>query len=66
MPHDPYIFGARGQSVTYPSTADDVVRLWDARPNPGPAAAYKLADTLHAADISLAADEVQYLEQGRD
>jgi hypothetical protein len=25
MPHDPYIFGARGQSVTFPSTKDEVV-----------------------------------------
>lgn len=25
VPHDPYIFGARGQSVTFPSTADEVI-----------------------------------------
>jgi hypothetical protein len=25
IPHDPYVFGARGQSVTFPSTADDVI-----------------------------------------
>jgi hypothetical protein len=25
LPHDPYIFGARGQSVTFPSTADEVI-----------------------------------------
>jgi hypothetical protein len=25
LPHDPYIFGARGQSVTFPSTADAVI-----------------------------------------
>ena len=25
LPHDPYIFGARGQSVTFPSTSDEVI-----------------------------------------
>ncbi len=25
LPHDPYIFGARGQPVTFPSTADEVI-----------------------------------------
>jgi hypothetical protein len=25
LPHDPYIFGARGQSVAFPSTADEVI-----------------------------------------
>src|SRR6185503_6097189 len=25
VPHDPYIFGARGQSVTFPSTSDEVI-----------------------------------------
>ena len=25
IPHDPYIFGARGQSVTFPSQSDDVI-----------------------------------------
>jgi hypothetical protein len=25
VPHDPYIFGARGESVTFPSTADNVI-----------------------------------------
>jgi hypothetical protein len=25
LPHDPYIFGARGQLVTFPSTADEVI-----------------------------------------
>ena len=25
LPHDPYIFGARGQSVSFPSTSDEVI-----------------------------------------
>jgi hypothetical protein len=25
LPHDPYIFGAQGQSVTFPSTSDEVI-----------------------------------------
>jgi hypothetical protein len=25
LPHDPYIFGARGQSLTFPSTTDEVI-----------------------------------------
>ncbi|MFN2616627.1 MAG: hypothetical protein ABR581_05815 [Thermoleophilaceae bacterium] len=25
LPHDPYIFGARGQAVTFPSTSDEVI-----------------------------------------
>jgi hypothetical protein len=32
VPHDPYIFGARGQSVTFPSTKDEVIHSHVALP----------------------------------